>query len=108
MQQPGALLYIGDAHAAQGDGETTQFALETSMAVTFTVDVLPERRIATPRVESPTHLMAIGQSGATDDALRIASAGLIQWLEQDYGLELADAALVLGSAVENDRSAVVR
>ncbi|WP_200949014.1 acetamidase/formamidase family protein [Frateuria sp. Soil773] len=31
VQQPGALLYFGDAHALQGDGETSQYALETSM-----------------------------------------------------------------------------
>ena len=37
VQQPGALLYFGDAHAAQGDGELTGDALETSMDVEVTV-----------------------------------------------------------------------
>lgn len=100
VNQPGALLYLGDAHAAQGDGETSQYALETSMDVTFTVDVLPRKALSTPRVESPTHLMALGQAGSLDDALRQATAGLTQWLEQDYGLSLSDSAQVLGSAVE--------
>jgi amidase len=36
---PGALLYVGDGHAAQGDGELNGNALETSMDVEFTVDV---------------------------------------------------------------------
>ena len=40
VQQPGALLYLGDAHALQGDGETSQYALETSMEVSFTVDLI--------------------------------------------------------------------
>jgi amidase len=100
VQQPGALLYIGDAHAAQGDGETSQFALETSMDVTFTVDVVHDRDIVGPRVESPTHIMAIGQAGTMEDATRLATANLTQWLEQDYGLSLAESALLLGSAVE--------
>jgi amidase len=100
VMQPGALLYLGDAHAAQGDGETSQYALETSMDVEFTVDVLPGRAIAMPLVESPTHLMALGQAGSLDDALRSATAGLTQWLERDYGLSLSESAQVLGSAVE--------
>jgi amidase len=100
VEQPGALLYLGDGHAAQGDGELTEWGLETSMEVEVTVDLLSRRRIATPRVESPTHLMAIGQAGSLDDALRVATAGLAQWLEQDYGLTPSEIAQVLGSAVE--------
>ena len=98
--QPGALLYLGDGHAAQGDGETTQWALETSLDVEFSVDVLPARPLATPRLVTPTHLMALGQAGSLDDALRAATSGITQWLQQDYGLTLSEVALVLGSAVE--------
>jgi len=100
VMQPGALLYLGDAHALQGDGETSQYALETSMDVEFTVDVLPGKAIATPRVESPTQLMALGQAGSLDDALRAASAGLVQWLQQDYGLSLSECAQILGTSVQ--------
>ena len=98
--QPGALLYLGDAHAVQGDGETSQFALETSMDVEFSVDLLRRKSIATPRVESSTHIMALGQAGSLDDALRAATGGLTQWLEQDYGLTLSESAQVLGSSVQ--------
>jgi amidase len=100
VSQPGALLYVGDAHAAQGDGELTGDALETSMDVEITVNVLVKKSISTPRVESPTHLMAVGLAGSLDDALRAATAGLSQWLEQDYKLTPPEIAQVLGSAVE--------
>ncbi|MCY1044879.1 acetamidase/formamidase family protein [Corallococcus sp. bb12-1] len=101
VSQPGALLYLGDAHAAQGDGETSQYALETSMEVEFTVDVVHGKAPpSTPRVESPTHLMALGQGGSLDDALRSATQGLTQWLEQEYGLTLSESAQVLGSSVQ--------
>ena len=60
---PGALLYVGDGHAAQGDGELNGNALETSMDVEFTVDVIPKKRIMSPRVESATHIMAMGLAG---------------------------------------------
>jgi len=98
VSQPGALLYLGDAHALQGDGETSQFALETSMDVEFSVDVIHGKSIAMPRIESPTQIMVLGQAGSLDDALRAATSGLAQWLEQDYGLTLSETAKVLGSS----------
>jgi len=99
VQQPGALLYMGDAHALQGDGETSQYALETSMDVTVTVDVIHGRSVSMPRVESPSQIMVLGQAGSLDEALKFASTGMIQWLQQDYGMTLSQAAQVMGSAV---------
>src|SRR5258707_15481022 len=80
---PGALLYVGDGHAVQGDGELNGNALETSMDVEFTVDVIPGKRIAGPRVESPTHLMAMGLAGSLDDAFRGATANMAEWLTEE-------------------------
>lgn len=99
VQQPGALLYFGDAHALQGDGETSQYALETSMDVTVTVDLIKGRSVPMPRVESPTQIMVLGQAGSLDEALKSASTGMIQWLKQDYGMTLSQAAQVLGTAM---------
>jgi len=100
VQQPGALLYLGDGHALQGDGETTQWALETSLDVEFRVELIKHRTIAMPRVESPEQIMTLGQAGSSDDALRIATSGMLHWLQQDYGLSLAQATQVLGVAVQ--------
>lgn len=100
VQQPGALLYLGDAHALQGDGETSQYALETSMDVTFTVGLIKGKAINMPRVESPKQIMVLGQAGSLDDALKAASTGMIQWLQQDYDMTLSQAAQVLGSAMQ--------
>jgi amidase len=100
VQQPGALLYLGDAHALQGDGETSQYALETSMEVEFTVELIKGTAINMPRVESPSQIMTLGQAGSLDDALRAATSGMVQWLRQDYGLSLSESAQVLGSAVK--------
>jgi acetamidase/formamidase len=100
VAQPGALLYVGDGHAVQGDGELNGNALETSMEVEFTVDLVPSKSIQTPRVESGTHIMTVGLGGTLEDALRAATAGMGQWLEQDYKLTASEIAMVLGSAVE--------
>jgi amidase len=97
---PGALLYVGDGHAAQGDGELTGNALETSMDVEFTVDVLPGKRVPGPRVESSTHFMAMGLSGSIDDAFREATSNMAQWLTDDYKLTPSEVAQVLGTSAE--------
>jgi amidase len=98
VQQPGALLYLGDAHALQGDGETSQYALETSMDVEFSVDVIKGPAIGMPCVESPTQIMVLGQAGSLDEALRAATAGLVQWLQRDHALTLSECAQILGSS----------
>jgi acetamidase/formamidase len=70
------------------------------MEVEFRVEVIKGKAIGMPRVESRTHIMTLGQAGSLDDALRAATAGMTQWLQQEYGLGLSDSALVLGSAVQ--------
>ena len=97
---PGALLYVGDGHAAQGDGELNGNALETSMDVEFTVDVIEGKRIPGPRVESATHLMAMGLAGSLDDAFRGATANMAQWLTEEYKLTPSEVAQVLGTSAE--------
>jgi acetamidase/formamidase len=97
---PGALLYLGDGHAVQGDGELNGNALETSMDVEFTVDVIPGRRTPAPRVESSTHIMAMGLGGSLDDAFRNASSNMAQWLMEDYKLTPSEFAEVIGPAAE--------
>jgi acetamidase/formamidase len=101
---PGALLYIGDGHAVQGDGELNGNALETSMDVEFTVDVVSGRSIDGPRVESATHIMAIGLSGSLDDAFRSATANMAQWLTDSYKLTPSEVAEVLGTSAEYEVS----
>lgn len=98
--QPGAMLFLGDGHALQGDGEITQWALETSLDVELSVEVQPARPLSSPRVETADRITVIGQAGSLDDALKAATAGMIQWLAQDYGLTLAESSMVLGTIAE--------
>src|SRR2546429_3529514 len=100
VRTPGALLYVGDGHAAQGDGELNGNALETSMDVEFTVDVIPGKRVPGPRVESATHIMAMGLDGSIDDAFRNATANMAAWLEGEYAMKPPEVAEVLGTSAE--------
>jgi amidase len=97
---PGALLYFGDGHAAQGDGELNGNALETSMDVEVTVDVIPNKHVPGPRVESPTHLMAMGLAGSLDDAFRESTANMASWLTDQFKLTPSEVAQVLGTSAE--------
>ena len=106
VNQPGGLLYVGDGHATQGDGELNGNALETSMEIEFTVDLIHDKRIRTPRVESDSHIMTVGLGGSLEDALRSATSGMFEWLEQDYGLTPSEIAQVLGTSVQFNISEV--
>ncbi len=97
---PGALLFVGDGHAAQGDGELNGDALETSMEVEFTATLIRNKRFNTPRVESDSQIMTVGMGGSLEESLRAAVSGMSQWLEQDYGLTPSEIAQVLGTSVQ--------
>ncbi|MFN9917397.1 MAG: acetamidase/formamidase family protein, partial [Pirellulaceae bacterium] len=60
MFHEGALLYIGDGHALQGDGEITGDALETSMDFSLVTKVIrsSELQLKFPRIEDSEHIMA--------------------------------------------------
>jgi acetamidase/formamidase len=104
---PGALFFLGDGHAAQGDGELTGDALETSMQVEFTVSLIKGESMGGPRAENDEYLMSLGVGNSLDDALRMATTRLANWLQKDYKLAPNEAALVLGTAMRYDIAEVV-
>jgi amidase len=104
---PGALLFVGDGHAAQGAGELTGNALETSMDIEFTVDVHAGGAPPNPRMENQDFLMASGIAGSIDEAFRGATTNLVHWLETTYGLNAAEVSSVLGTAMVYDIAEVV-
>jgi acetamidase/formamidase len=107
VSQPGALLFLGDGHAAQGDGELTGNALETSMDVEFTVDVIPGKTLVMPRAEDDEYLMAMGIEGSLTEAFRIATTQMARWLDDRYKLNAGEVASVLGTAMKYDIAEVV-
>lgn len=100
VSNPGALLYFGDGHAAQGDGELNGNALETSMDVELTVDVIPNKRIGFPRVENATEIITMGLDGSIDGAFKEATNDMATWLGEDYKLTPSEIAQVMGTAAE--------
>lgn len=105
--QEGALLFIGDGHATQGDGELTGNALETSMDVEFTVDLVRGKSLGQPRFENDEYVMVSGISGSLNTALQDATTGLSRWLEDEYKLNPGEIAMVLGSSMHYDIAEIV-
>jgi amidase len=87
----GALLYMGDGHAAMGDGEVAGTAVEVPLRVKLRVSVIKGKKIEWPRFENQDEIMAAGIYRPLDDALRIAFTQLIAWIHADYGLSELDA-----------------
>jgi amidase len=104
---PGALLFVGDGHAAQGAGELTGNALETSMDIEFTVEVVEGHAPPSPRMENAEYRMASGIAGSLDDAFRAATTNLARWLETTYTLNAAEVSSVLGTSMVYDIAEVV-
>ena len=87
----GALLYLGDGHAAMGDGEIAGTAIEVPMHARVQVDVIKGQKIGWPRFENARQLMAVGAYRPLDDALRIAFTELIAWIRAETTLSDLDA-----------------
>jgi amidase len=104
---PGALLFVGDGHAAQGDGELTGDALETSMDVELTVSLLKGQPSPGPRAENDDYLMVLGIANSLPEALQSATTELANWLQREYKLEPNEAAVVLGTAMQYNIAEVV-
>jgi acetamidase/formamidase len=105
--QPGALLFVGNGHATEGDGELTGNALETSMDIEFTVDLIRGKSLGQPRSENNEYVMVSGIGGSLADALRSATTGMSRWLEEEYKLNPGEVAMVLGSSMRYDIAEVV-
>lgn len=105
--RPGALLYMGDGHAQQGDGELPGQGLETSMDVQFTVDVVQGQSLGQTRVENADFVMVMGTGGSVDDAMKSATTGMSRWLASAHGLTPQDIAAVLGTEMHYEIAEVV-
>ena len=104
---PGALLFIGDGHAAQGDGELAGNALETSLDVEFRVEVIRDTSPRMPRAENTEELMASGIAGSLDGALQSATTNMSRWLQEKYKLDRYELSSVLGTAMSYDVAEIV-
>jgi amidase len=105
--EPGALLFLGDGHARQGAGEVLGNAIETSLDIEFSVELIKRKEIKWPRLENQDSIMVLGSSRALTEALQHSTTELMRWLIESYGFDERGASLLLGQAMEYDVSNVV-
>jgi amidase len=103
----GALLGMGDGHAAMGDGEVTGSALETSMDVDFSVDVIQGDASAQPRAETKDYLISFGISGSVPESIQLSTSQLATWIKKDYKLSDSEVAILFASTLKYDITELV-
>lgn len=87
----GALFQVGDGHAAQGDGEVNQTAIETSLNGRLQFYVHKDRHLNWPRAETSTHFIVMGMDPDLTKATQIAVQEMIDFLMEERHLERGDA-----------------
>jgi acetamidase/formamidase/imidazolonepropionase-like amidohydrolase len=100
VQVPGALLSMGDGHAMQGDGEVTLTALETSLRGTVQVTVRKNMRLRWPRAETPTHYIAMGLHTDLDEAAKLATREMIDFLVTEKQMDRDEAYVLCSIAAD--------
>jgi acetamidase/formamidase len=87
----GALFYLGDVHASQGDTEFTGTAAETNANVRLSLEVIKGKKIPWMRIEKPESLVCICADRPLEQAVQTATFHLIDALVTDHGLTPTDA-----------------
>ncbi|MGD9995501.1 MAG: acetamidase/formamidase family protein [Ilumatobacteraceae bacterium] len=93
---PGANLYVGDPHFAQGDGEICGTAIEASLDADIQVFVVKDLGVTAPLLQTDTHWLTHGFGASLDVAMRGAAEQMLWLMQEHLGLS-ADEAYSLAS-----------
>jgi acetamidase/formamidase len=96
----GALLYLGDGHGAQGDGESCGTAIECGMTTEAVVSVARERPLSTVHAETPAGLVTFGFSTDLNEAMGDALDAMVTWMAARYGTSRAEALALASTCVD--------
>jgi len=96
----GALLSIGDGHAAQGQGEVGGSAIETSLKGEIQVVLHKGKTLKLPRAETPTEYMTMGFNEDLDEAVKIATREMLDWIVEMKGIPRDEAYLLASVAMD--------
>ena len=91
----GGLLFIGDVHAGQGDGEFSTFGHETKAEVTLSCEVIKNKKIPYARIEKKASIIALYADKPLEDAVEQAIDSLMEWIVEDYGMQPIDVYMLI-------------
>jgi acetamidase/formamidase len=95
---PGALLCVGDGHAAQGDGEVGGTAIECGMTTAIDLDLVADVPVETIHATTPSGRITFGFSNNLNQATVMALDAMLAWMQHLHGLQKVEA-LALASVV---------
>ena len=100
----GGLLFFGDGHAAQGDGEAVGSGVETSLDVEIEVGLRKNWNLTGPRAETAGEIISIGgkPEATLNQSIEIATRDMLRWLVEDYGFPPREAHLLIGVQARYD------
>ena len=93
----GALLALGDCHAAIGDGEICVTGVEVPAVVKAKVEVVKDLRIDRPIIETKDEWMTLASAENLEEACRIASKDMIELLRKNINMSFMDAYMLLSA-----------
>jgi len=100
VQASGGLFSIGDGHACQGDGEVDLTAAETCLQGTLKFRVRKEMKLKWPMAETRDKVITMGFHEDLDEAARLATRNMIEYLEEHRGMDRDDAYVLSSLAVD--------
>jgi amidase len=87
----GALFYLGDVHASQGDTEFTGTAAETKALVCVKLELVKGKKIPWMRIDKPESIISVFASRPLEVAVETATVHLMDWLISEYDFSPTDA-----------------
>jgi amidase len=94
----GGLLYVGDVHAAMGDGELSCGGVEIAATVGLRVERIANARLAQPRFETASHVVTTGWGHDFADARRMAVQDMLSILTAGLGIGTSEAFMLISVA----------
>jgi len=91
VHHEGALFYLGDVHASQGDTEFTGTAAETNAVVRLRLECVKGRKIPWMRIRKPQAIVSVFAAKPLEVAVETATINLIEWLVAEHGFTPTDA-----------------
>ena len=100
VRVPGALLALGDVHAAMGDGEITFIGLEICAEVTVKVPLLKGRELRRPLIETDEAWVTTADGDSLAQAARLAAEEMVDLMQQRLSLSFEEAYMLMAAVVD--------
>ncbi len=100
VEVEGGMFYVGDAHAAQGNGEVCLTAIETSLEGKFEFILHKNESLSAPRAETDTHYIAIGLDEDLNVAMHKAIEESANWVADLKNIDFYEALMLCSTSVD--------